>query len=78
MAETKITLAKAHSDLVEAEQAYNDATKEAELASSARTGALNRLNTAQKTLDHILEQIRAASPHGSDWHRKKHEQPRDV
>ncbi len=41
-----------------------------EIARSAETAALNRLNNAQRTLDGILSKMREAAPHGSDWRRR--------
>lgn len=47
------------------------AQKETQMARSAETALINKLNNAQKELDLSLSELRGTAPMGSDWANAK-------
>jgi hypothetical protein len=66
-----VTIAGIEADLVSAQADFEEATQRLDAAALDQTDALNRMNRAQRALDHALGILRAAAPAESDW-KKKH------
>lgn len=62
----------------EAQEAYDDAEREARRARNKETDALNRLNEAQRAFDSAVDSMRKSAPRASDWKRDAYAQPRAL
>lgn len=65
--ESETSITDLHQALIEAQAAFDAADNEERAASSRRTTALNKLNSAQKAFDAGVEAVRNAAPRDSDW-----------
>ena len=52
-----------------AAEAYEEARRRENAASSETTAALNALNAAQKLFDAAVAELKSIAPRGSDWKR---------
>lgn len=64
-------IAEIDADLTSATHDFEEASRRLEAAAIDQTDALNRMNRAQRALDHALNLLRAAAPAESDWKKAR-------